>query len=56
MQECVRDGKFKLLKVWGDANPADLMTKHLASDKMLICMDMLKYSYQDGRPSVTPEA
>ena len=34
LQEEVRQGKVKLIKVRGDTNPADLMTKYLGSKEV----------------------
>ena len=35
LQECVKNGRFRLFKVCGERNPADLMTKYL--DLTTIC-------------------
>ena len=40
VHECVRQGRFELTKVGGDANPSDLMTNHLTK---------LNFSHQEGR-------
>ena len=34
LQDAVRAGKIKTLKIWGEINPADLFTKHLSQDKI----------------------
>ena len=54
VQEKIRNGDFALRKVHGKANPADLMTKHLARDDMLKCMTSLCSYFVSGRAQVTP--
>ena len=56
VQEVVRSGRVELLKVSGDSNVADIMTKHVDRallDKMLTRMNMIKLS---GRPESAPAA
>ena len=54
VQECVRLGKFKLFKVRGDDNPADLLTKHLLSDRLRHLMKLFSATVREGRSAVTP--
>ena len=56
VQERVRSGDFKLQKVKGTENPADLMTKHLSAPEILKYMNKFGLQYRAGRASVTPLA
>ena len=54
VQERVARGDFKLLKVWGGVNPADLMTKHLTRQVMNNHMNSCGLKYLEGRSSEAP--
>ena len=54
VQERVRNGDISLHKVKGSDNPADLLTKHLNSDKIQQYMNTIKLSYRTGRSASTP--
>ena len=45
LQEAVRGGRIKAVKVHTDLNPADLMTKHLTEDRVTSLMKILGYHY-----------
>ena len=56
VQEVVRSGRVELLKVAGEENMADIMTKYVDRqllDKMLTQMGMVKAS---GRPKSAPSS
>ena len=54
VQERLRRKTFELHKVKGTENPADLFTKHLASDCMERCLRFMGAEYRDGRPEIAP--
>ena len=54
IQERVANGDFKLLKVWGGVNPADLMTKYLTREVMNTHMNTCNLKYLEGRSSEAP--
>ena len=54
IQERVAKGDFKLLKVWGGINPADLMTKYLTREVMNTHMNTCNLKYLEGRSSEAP--
>ena len=43
-QEAIRNGGFVIAKVLGDANPSDLMTKHLGADRAQFLLRLLGYT------------
>ena len=47
--------QFQLYKVKGTENPADLFTKHLASEQMTKCLSFLGAEFRKGRPEVAPQ-
>ena len=53
IQERVERGQLELHKVWGEWNPADLLTKSLARTKMERFMSLAKHRYEDGRASAS---
>ena len=55
LQHQVANGVFKVFKVDGKANPADLMTKHLTQEDMHKHMRKLHYGKMDGRPAACPQ-
>ncbi len=55
IQERIAKGDFKLSKVWGSENPADLMTKHLTRDVMNKHMEHCSLKYHLGRANEAPE-
>ena len=55
VQQRLRRGEFKLLKVAGKANPADLFTKHLESRaKIDQLVGLFRCEYVEGRPAAAP--
>jgi hypothetical protein len=54
VQEKLRRKEFSLYKIKGDDNPADLMTKHLPSDKMVKHLHFMGAQYREGRPETAP--
>ena len=55
IQETVRQGRVVLRKELGVENAADLLTKHLAEEKVLHYLDKLGFTYRDGRAAGAPE-
>ena len=56
VQAHLRTGAFQLYKVWGEHNPADLCTKHLARptlDRLLALVGIIRES---GRAATAPRA
>ena len=49
LQKDVSDGKQGAVKVWTDANPADLMTKHLRPEVAGAHLEVLGYRTSTGR-------
>jgi hypothetical protein len=56
VQEGLRRGDFKLFKVAGAENPADLLTKHLAREVVDRHLETMSLVRQDGRAETAPEA
>ena len=54
VQERIRDGTLGLRKVPGEANPADIGTKHLAADAMRRCLQAAGGAVRGGRSSAAP--
>ena len=54
VQERVRTGDICLKKVLGNDNPADLLTKHVDSNKIQKYMKTIGLEYRDGRSEATP--
>jgi len=54
VQERVRDKTLRLDKVAGEANPADIGTKHLGSEVMRRCMAMTNLVPREGRSAAAP--
>ncbi len=55
IQQRVRDGSIDLRKVRGDANPADLFTKHLLSgERITALLRLFGCTYAGGRPETAP--
>ena len=54
VQERLRDGDFKLYKVLGAANPADLLTKHLARDTIDKHLETMSIMRAEGRAASAP--
>ena len=55
VQERVAKGDFKLTKVWGVDNPADLLTKHLTREVINNHMQKCGLKYLDGRADEAPK-
>ena len=55
VQERVRTGAIELRKVHGDANPADLFTKHLSSrDRINQLVQLFNCEFREGRAESAP--
>ena len=54
IQERIARKDFKLSKVWGHENPADLMTKHLDSKTIQRFMTFFGIEYRGGRADSAP--
>ena len=54
VQDRVRRGDFKLTKVLGSENPADLLTKHVPRDVMLRHMERVGIKAECGRAKSAP--
>ena len=54
VQERVGNGDFKLCKVWGGENPADLLTKYLNRDAMVRSLQLYGLKYVEGRADSAP--
>ena len=55
IQERVAKGDFKLTKVWGGENPADLLTKYLDRSTISKYMGIYNVKYMSGRSKEAPE-
>ena len=56
IQHRVRDGTIELVKVRGEDNPADLLTKHLQSrERMHNLLALFGCGYADGRAVIAPQ-
>ena len=54
IQDRLRKGDFKLTKIPGAENPADLLTKHVPKDVMLKHMAFMGLTSEGGRASSAP--
>ena len=54
MQDRIRKGDFRLVKVAGADNPADMLTKHVDKPLLLKHTAALGLSYEDGRAASAP--
>jgi len=56
IQQAVRTGKINLKKVHGEANPADLFTKHsLTREKLMQLTRLFDCYFRDGRAASAPQ-
>ena len=55
LQHHVAAGDFKVHKIDGKVNPADLLTKYLSQDVMKKHMRRLHYSQAEGRAAACPQ-
>ena len=56
VQQAVRSGKIDLRKIRGEQNPADLLTKHLASrEKLNALVHIAGCAYRSGRSDSAPQ-
>ncbi len=56
VQQRVREGSLELRKVRGEANPADLFTKHLTSeDRVKMLLELFSCRFVGGRAAEAPE-
>ena len=54
VQDRVRRGDFKLTKIPGSENPADMLTKHVARDVMMRHMERVGVMAESGRAKSAP--
>ena len=54
IQDKLRKGDFKLTKVLGTENPADMLTKHILRDTMLKHMERMGLKAETGRAKSAP--
>ena len=54
VQDRLRRGDFKLTKVLGTDNPADMLTKHVPRDVMLRHMERVSIAAESGRAKSAP--
>ena len=54
VQDRLKKGDFKLTKVLGSENPADLLTKHVPRETMSKHMEFLGLIAEEGRPMSAP--
>ena len=54
VQDRLKTGDFKLTKVAGVDNPADILTKHVTRDILRRHMDMMGLRHEDGRATSAP--
>ena len=54
IQDRLRKGDFKLTKVPGAENPADMLTKHILRDTMLKHMERMSMKSESGRAKSAP--
>ena len=54
VQDRLRKGDFKLTKIPGAENPADLLTKHVPKDVMLKHMAFMGLASEEGRAASAP--
>ena len=55
MQDRIRKGDFKLEKIAGAENPADMLTKHVARDLLQKHMATFRLYLEEGRADSAPE-
>jgi len=56
IQQAVRTGRIDLRKVLGEANPADLFTKHsLTREKLMSLTEIFRCQFQGGRAASAPQ-
>ena len=56
MQEQVRSKKVSLVKVAGDSNPDDALTKYVDKGKLTKALDLMSMRKLDGRAASAPRA
>ena len=49
LQDAVKHGRMVCLKIAGESNPSDLMTKNLAGDRITYLMRLLGHWFLEGR-------
>ena len=54
VQDRLKKGDFKLTKVLGSENPADLLTKHVPRETMCKHMEFMGLISEEGRPMSAP--
>ena len=55
VQQAARSKMIEYLKVLGDVNPADILTKHLAAEPRERHAATCGLEFLDGRPAIAPE-
>ena len=56
IQHAVRSGRIDLRKVLGEANPADIFTKHsLSRERLQMLTGIFDCKFQGGRPDAAPQ-
>ena len=53
IQERVERGELEMQKVWGEWNPADLLTKNLARAKVDRFVSLANHRFEEGRASAS---
>ena len=54
VQDHLRSGDFRLQKVCGKENMADILTKHVDRPTLMKHVSALGLTFEDGRPSLAP--
>ena len=54
VQDRLKKGDFKLTKVLGSENPADLLAKHVPRETMCTHMEFMGLISEEGRPMSAP--
>ncbi len=55
VQEKVRRGEMSVIKVKGEDNVADGLTKHVDRSKLGKCMNEYGFTFRDGRHELCPQ-
>ena len=55
LQQKEKNQEFRIEKIRGTVNPADLMTKHLDGKRLVMLCELLNIKRIDGRPSSAPK-
>ena len=52
--QTMHNGEFRLFKIDGPTNPADILTKYVSQDDMHRHMNTLRFSVVEGRAAACP--